>query len=107
MPLFNIFFIIFLIFFLYAIAKNLSQWQANNNSPVLTKESIVVDKRYKRHHHGGQHPHSSKTYYITFRVAQDETMEFRVRRSIYQTIEVGDDGPLKYQGTRFLSFNEG
>lgn len=105
MQIFSIVFIIFIVFFLYTVFTNIQQWNINNNSPQLTTEAVVVDKRVKRHHHGGQHPHTSKTYYISFRVDTGETMEFKVRRSVYKITDEGDDGILVYQGTRFLSFN--
>ena len=94
----EIFVVIWLVLFIYIIAKNIGQFIENENSPVLTVSATIVDKRRKTHHH---HSHS---YHITFETQDGEILELRVKRYEYNELEVGDRGMLTHQGTRYKGF---
>lgn len=99
------FFVIFLILFVYILAKNIGQFIENENAPILTVHATIVDMRRKtHHHHSNGHHHHSHTYHVTFEVESGERLELRVRRSEYNELAVGDRGTLTHQGTRYRGF---
>ena len=103
--MFSLFFVLFIGVFIFIIVSNLAQWQKNNASPVLTVAAQVLDKRKKRHHHNnGNHHHTTTSYHVTFKVKSGDTMDFRVKRTIYKEIEEESVGQLTFQGSRFMSF---
>ena len=113
--IFGMFFIIFIVFFIIAIIKNLQQWNKNNESPRLTVDVYVTDKRksvsHVQHPNAGDatgahgfHTTTSQSYYITVQVESGDTMEFCVSNQEYSQIQEGDYGRLTFQGTRFLGF---
>ena len=107
---FGLFFLVFLVVFITAAVKGLSQWNKNNHSPRLTVEAAVVAKRgdISRHHHhnadGIDHVSTSTTYYATFQVESGDRMELHVPRNEYGMLVEGDNGRLTFQGTRYLGF---
>ena len=95
------FFFVFAIF-VFIFAKNIRQWHKNNNSPTLTVNALIVDKRSSsHHHHGGATTHS---YHVTFQFESGDRLEMRVPRENYGVMVFGDRGKLTFQGTRFISF---
>lgn len=116
--MFNVFFILFFIVFsiiiviiVLSIVKGISQWNKNNNQPVLTVDATVVSKRMNvsHHHHQGNGDNLSSTssstyYYITFQVASGDRMEFLVPDNEYGMIVEGDVGKITFQGTRYKGF---
>ena len=101
----EIFVVIWVVLFIYIIAKNIGQFIENENSPVLTVSAAVVDKRRKaHHHHSNGHHHHSHSYHITFETQDGEILELRVKRYEYNELEVGDRGMLTHQGTRYKGF---
>lgn len=105
--MFSLIFIIFIGLFIYAVVSNIAQWSKNNNSPVLTVPTVIVEKRKKRHHHrNGNHTHTSTSYYISFRVDSGDVMELKVKRSDYHQMDEGMRGDVTFQGTRYLGFVE-
>ena len=101
----QIFVIIWFLIFFYIIAKNISQFIENENSPVLTVSATVVDKRRKtHHHHSNGHHHHSHSYHITFENQDGERIELRVKLHEYHDLEIGDRGMLTHQGTRYKGF---
>ncbi|WP_066715964.1 DUF2500 domain-containing protein [Clostridium sp. Marseille-P299] len=115
--MFNVFFILFFIVFsiiiviiVLSIVKGISQWNKNNNQPVLTVDATVVSKRMNvSHHHQGNGDNLSSTssstnYYITFQVASGDRMEFLVPDNEYGMIVEGDVGKITFQGTRYKGF---
>ena len=100
-----IFVVIWLVLFIYIIAKNIGQFIENENSPVLTVSATVVDKRRRtHHHHSNGHHHHSHSYHITFETQDGEILELRIKRYEYIELEVGDRGMLTHQGTRYKGF---
>ena len=97
----QIFVVVWLILFIYILAKNIAQFIENENSPVLTVSAVIVDKRRRSHHHQNHHTHS---YHMTFETQEGELLELRVKRSEYYEMEIGDSGVLTHQGTRYLGF---
>lgn len=96
--------------FIYRAIKGLSQWNKNNNSPVLEVKATVVSKRADVSHNvtnTGENNmmHSSTTYYyITFEVNSGDRMEFSVTGEQYGMLAEGDYGTLTFQGTRYKCF---
>ena len=97
----ELFVIIWAILFIFIIAKNIGQFIENENSPELTVSATIVDKRRRTHHHQNHHSHS---YHITFKTQDDEELELRVDRYVYNELSCGDRGMLTHQGTRYLGF---
>jgi len=108
--MFTIVFIIVIGTFIVTAIRGISQWNKNNNSPILTVPATVVTKRTNvtRHHHGGanghHHHHTSTTYYVTFQVESGDRMEFHVSGAEYGMLAEGDNGRLTFQGTRYHGF---
>lgn len=108
--LFLIVFVIVLLTFVLTFVRGISQWHKNNQSPRLTVEATVVSRRYdvSHYHHndnnGAGHTTSSTWYYVTFRVASGDRMEFSVSGREYGLLAEGDWGDLSFQGTRYLGF---
>ena len=101
----EIFVVIWLVLFIYIIAKNIGQFIENENSPVLTVSATIVDKRRRTHHHHHSNGHHvSHSYLVTFETQDGELLELRVKRYEYNELEVGDRGMLTHQGTRYKSF---
>ena len=101
----EIFVVIWLVLFIYIIAKNIGQFIENENSPVLNVSAAIVDKRRRtHHHHSNGHHHHSHSYHITFETQDGEILELRVKRYEYNELEVGDSGMLTHQGTRYKGF---
>ena len=108
------FFLVFalvLTVFVIGLARGISQWNKNEQSPRLTVEATVVSKRadVSHHHHAGGpdhmgHTHSSTSYYVTFQVASGDRMELHMTGQQYGMLIEGDRGDLSFQGTRYLGF---
>ena len=109
---YEIFSIIFMLVFFLVIGmfimtfvKGILQWNKNNKAPRLSVEVKVVSKRAhtSRHHHN-HHAHTSTTYYVTFEVESGDRMELLVPATEYGILVEGDEGILRFQGTRYLGF---
>lgn len=99
-----IFFLVILGIFVTMFVKGISQWNKNNKSPRLTVPATVVAKRTNVSHSGGEHHHSSTSYYVTFQVESGDRMELHLHGHEYGLMVEGDRGNLSFQGTRFLGF---
>ena len=109
--MFGMFYIMFYIVFFLVIAvfvfvfvKGIGEWIGNNNSPRLSVEAKIVDKRTATHHHNGAHCHTAHSYHITFEVRSGDRMELAVPESEFGLLIEGDEGILSFQGTRYLGF---
>ena len=114
--LFPVIFILIFIMIIFTLAKGISTWHKNNNSPRLTVSARIVAKRqnttYQTHPNAGDtsgahgyHTTSSTTYYVTFQVESGDIIEMSVSGSEYGKLTEGDEGKLTFQGTRYLQFN--
>ena len=112
--LFPVIFILIFIMIIFTLAKGISTWHKNNNSPRLTVSARIVAKRQNTTYHNqpnagdtsgahGYHTTSSTTYYVTFQVESGDRIEMSV--SEYGKLTEGDEGKLTFQGTRYLQFN--
>lgn len=103
-----VFLIVVLGIILLTAGKGLLQWSQNNRQPLLTVESKIVSKRTEvKHSHHADDTMSSRTrttYYLTFEVESGDRMEFVVSGEEYGMCAEGDEGMLRFQGTRFYSF---
>ncbi|MBY6037751.1 DUF2500 domain-containing protein [Fictibacillus nanhaiensis] len=89
--------------FLFVIVKGISQWNYNNNQPILTVSADVKTKRTEVR--GGANDTRARTdYYVTFEVESGDRMEFEVSPQEYGQLVEGDRGTLSFQGTRYLKF---
>ncbi|WP_083180331.1 DUF2500 domain-containing protein [Paenibacillus yonginensis] len=87
--------------FVFIIIKGLSTWISNNASAIVQKKCNVIDKRTEVW--GGSGDSSTSTnYYITFEF-EDHTRIY-LRDKDFGLISIGDQGELRYQGTRFKEF---
>lgn len=94
------------------LVKNVSEWNSNNHSPVLSVEAKVVSKRSRVTRHSGSAgpdhnmaaPVNSTSYYATFQVESGDRMELRVSGREYGQLAEGDKGKLTFQGTRYRNF---
>lgn len=104
--IFPIFFIVFICFFAYALFSNIKQWHKNNQSPVIDANVKIVSKRQNRTHHTSANnmPHTTTSYYVTFEFKSGDRMELAVKGSEYGYLAEGDKGNLRFQGTRYISF---
>ncbi len=104
-------FIIVFSIIIFRITKGLIVFINNNNSPILEVRAKIIDKRgdVSIYHHNNGSGHisnsSSTTYYISFELNTNERLELKVPKDKYGLLICGDCGTLKYQGTRFLSFD--
>ena len=114
--LFPVIFILIFIMIIFTLAKGISTWHKNNNSPHLTVSARIVAKRQNTTYHNqpnagdtsgahGYHTTSSTTYYVTFQVESGDRIELSVSGSEYGKLAEGDEGKLTFQGTRYLQFN--
>ena len=107
--MFGIFYIMFFLvmgMFVFVLIKNIAEWVNNNNSPRLSVDAKIVDKRMStHHHHSNGHHHHTHSYHVTFEVQSGDRMELRVPRTEYGLLAEGDEGTLHFQGTRFLGFD--
>lgn len=114
--LFPVIFILIFIMIIFTLAKGISTWHKNNNSPRLTVSARIVAKRQNTTYHNqpnagdtsgahGYHTTSSTTYYVTFQVESGDRMEMSVSGSEYGMLAEGDEGKLTFQGTRYLIFD--
>ena len=110
--MFGMFYVVFFLviaMFIFVFVKGISKWVHNNNSPRLSVDAKIVDKRsHTSHHHhnhnGHMHTSSSTSYYVTFEVQSGDRMELKVPRSEFGLLVEGDEGVLSFQGTRYLGF---
>ncbi len=110
--MFGMFYVVFFLviaMFIFVFVKGISEWVHNNNSPRLSVDAKIVDKRsHTSHHHhnhnGHMHTSSSTSYYVTFEVQSGDRMELKVPRSEFGLLVEGDEGVLSFQGTRYLGF---
>ena len=114
--LFPVIFILIFIMIIFTLAKGISTWHKNNNSPRLTVSARIVAKRQNTTYHNqpnagdtsgahGYHTTSSTTYYVTFQVESGDRIEMSVSGSEYGKLTEGDEEKLTLQGTRYLQFN--
>ena len=91
--------------FVYTFSQTVKEKRRNDNSPRLTVNAKIVDKRSDVHrHHHDHHHHYSYTYYVTFEFESGDRSELRVPENEFGILVVGDSGELTFQGTRYLSF---
>jgi hypothetical protein len=108
--IFSIMFVLVFGVIIFIIIKGLSQWNKNNNSPVLTVDARLVAKRTNvSHYHNNtgneaMNTSTSTTYYATFEVESGDRMELQVSGYDYGMMAEGDQGRLTFHGTRFKSF---
>lgn len=107
------------VFILFAVIliKGVAQWSKNNNSPRLTVECVITDRRTETTTHRtpvagdasgahGFHTTTDTTHFVTFQVESGDRIEFIVSGSEYARLAEGAQGKLTFQGTRYLSFEE-
>lgn len=97
-----------------SMIQNAKQWKKDNDSPILTVNATVVDKREDviRHSHAnnvGSTMNNTSTsystdYYVTFEVESGSRMEFKVPSNGYGFLIRGDYGQLTFQGSRYQGF---
>ena len=88
--------VFFISIFVFLFLRTVKQNKKNNQAQLIEEEALVVSKRSQFI--------KVTSYYITFQLSNGERKEFSVSAKNYGLIAEGDNGTLKYQGTRFVSF---
>ncbi|WP_201712723.1 DUF2500 domain-containing protein [Rossellomorea arthrocnemi] len=102
-PIFiGIIFVIVISFVLFTAIKGVSQWNQNNQSPVMNVRAKVLGKRTAVK--GGGESRAYNHYFITFEMESGDRMELKVKDADYGMLVEGDEGELTFQGTRYLGF---
>jgi hypothetical protein len=102
-PIFiGIIFLIVISLFLSSIIKGVTQWNKNNHSPILDVMAKVVAKRTAIR--GGGETRAYNNYYITFEFNSGDRIELEVKDVNFGMLVEGDQGMLKFQGTRYINF---
>jgi hypothetical protein len=102
-PIFiGIIFVIVISLILISIIKGITQWNKNNHSPILDVVAKVVAKRTAIR--GGGETRAYNNYYITFEFNSGDRIELEVKDVNFGMLVEGDQGMLKFQGTRFINF---
>lgn len=102
-------FVIFIVVFIFTIAKGVKTSRYNNAQPVLTVWAKVVSKRTDVTHYSNNNNNmnsysSSTYYYVTFQVESKDRMELTVSGEEFGMLSEGDTGKLTFQGTRYKGF---
>ena len=90
----------------YTFYRMIKEKKTNDNSPRLTVNARIVDKRSDmgRYHHDNHH-HYNYSYYVTFEFESGDRAELRVPYNEFGLLVVGDVGDLTLQGTRYIGFD--
>lgn len=103
-----VFFIVVIGIILLSAGKGILQWSQNNRQPLLSVDSKIVSKRTEvKHTQQTDDTMSSRTrttYYLTFEVESGDRMEFAVNGEEFGMCAEGDEGLLRFQGTRYYGF---
>ena len=87
---------------LYYLQKPL--WlRANRQEPLVCVEATLVNHRQQFSGRGV--PRYEKSF-LTFEVENGMKMEFEVSRDEFDRIRIGAKGPLRYQGSMYVSFRK-
>jgi hypothetical protein len=102
-PIFiGIIFVIVISLIIISIIKGVTQWNNNNHSPIVDVVARVVAKRTAIR--GGGETRAYNDYYITFEFNSGDRIEIEVKDVNFGMLVEGDQGMLKFQGTRFINF---
>lgn len=97
----EIFTVIFMMFFAFAIFSGISRFIDNENSPIVSEEAYV--KRKINDTHIDANGASNTTLMIVFTV-NSKDIKCHVRNRIYRGIPKDTYGVLTHKGTRFIKF---
>jgi hypothetical protein len=119
--LFGLIFTLVIAGFVTVAVKGLSQWRANETSPLRSVDAMVVSRRTDVHRRAGSAgaptggsgttamaatgPSSSTTYFVTFEEPSGERRELQVGGAEFGQLAEGDRGHLIHQGTRYKGFS--
>ncbi|MGO4664518.1 DUF2500 domain-containing protein [Terrabacter sp. 2TAF16] len=106
--------------FVTVAVKGLSQWRANEASPLRSVDAMVVSRRTDVHRRprsvgaptdgsgtmamASTSPSSSTAYFVTFEEPSGERRELPVSGVEFGQLAEGDRGHLIHQGTRYKGF---
>ncbi|MMZ62122.1 hypothetical protein D1872_243120 [compost metagenome] len=102
---FPIFFIIILGIIIASVGGSIRRYYVNSKQPILFVHTTIVSKRTDvSHRHDAEHSRSDTRYYVTFEVESGDRLEFMLTGSEYGQCSEGDEGNLKFQGSRYFGF---
>ncbi|MNN19850.1 hypothetical protein D3C81_1331050 [compost metagenome] len=102
---FPIFFVIILGIIIASVGGSIRRYYVNSKQPILFVHSTIVSKRTDvSHRHDAEQSRSDTRYYVTFEVESGDRLEFKLSGSEYGQCSEGDEGNLKFQGTRYFGF---
>lgn len=83
---------------------------AQARAPKQSVTATVVSRRttYRWIMHGGRAapPSGRDAWYVSFRTARGHVVEFETPYDVYERLREGVRGRLRYQGSRFIAFQE-
>ena len=88
----------------YVFIRMIKEKKTNDNSPRLTVNARIVDKRSDTGHLDHHH-HYNYSYFVTFEFESGDRTELRVPYNEFGLLVVGDVGDLTLQGTRYIGFD--
>lgn len=97
--LFGLVFVLVAAGFVWVLFSSIRREMHNNRSPRLSVWARVIAKRQDVRHGRG-----FADYYVTFAVESGDRMELEMPGEEYGLLAEGDEGMLRFQGTRFLGF---
>lgn len=109
-PIFMIFFIVILGFFIFNVVTSITRYSRNASSPILTTKARVIAKRthisnHNDMHNEHHHHHTTTRYYATFETEAGQRMELVLSGEEYGLLVEGDEGMLIYQGEWYKKFD--
>jgi hypothetical protein len=102
---FYVVFAIVVIVIIVKVGRVLAEGISNSLKPVCTGRARVIGKR-THVSGGGQYSVTRTTYYVSFELIEGGSRhELKVSSKQYGMLSEGDEGTLKYQGTRYRGFS--
>lgn len=81
------------------------QWNYKQQLPRCTVIATVVSKRTSIIYLSDtDHHHTSRRYFVTFKMKNGDRMEFCVSAPEYMRLTENNKGMLSFQGTRYMEF---
>lgn len=107
----SIFLIMFFCVLGICVVYALFRWLKDRLSPKITtqatvKRKITVVQRAAGNSSAGTYNPGCTLYYVTFCLENGNSIKLRVSQSVYDKIEEGSCGMLRYQGSHYIGFSD-
>ena len=104
--------VIIIIGIIFYYGRKVLRWSENNHTEITEQKAMLIrkaekDQVFRNHSSGGMGiPVTTTRYYLTFRTSQGKNQRFNVPMNDYIKFYEGDEGTLKLQGARYISFEK-